>query len=83
MKTRTQSDKRDNQFRGITQRRIEQCADAGANMGRQMLGGSSQQACQRNNGKSSRHKDQKWVSSKDFERDSHRDKDEQEIKPRT
>jgi hypothetical protein len=51
-------------------------------MGRQMLGGSSQQARQRNNGKSSRHEDQQWIGSKDFERDGHGDKDEQEIKPR-
>jgi hypothetical protein len=41
-----------------------------------MLGGSSQEARQRNNGKSSRHKDQQWISSKDFERDRRRDKDE-------
>jgi len=51
-------------------------------MGRQMLGGSSQQARQRNNGKSSRHKDQQWIGSKNFERDRRRDKDEQEIEPR-
>jgi hypothetical protein len=51
-------------------------------MGRQMLGGSSQHACQRDNGKSSRHKDQQWIGSKNFERDRHRDKYEQEIKPR-
>jgi hypothetical protein len=51
-------------------------------MGRQMLGGSSQQARQRNNGESRRHKDQQWVGSKDLKRDRYWDKDEQEIKPR-
>ena len=66
----------------IAERSIEQRPDAGADMGRQMLGGSSQQACQRNNGKSSRHEDQQRIGSKDFERDSQRDKDEQGIKPR-
>jgi hypothetical protein len=50
-------------------------------MGRQVLGSSPQQARQGNNGKSRRDKDQQWIGSKNFERDRHRNKDEQEIKP--
>ncbi len=40
VKPRAQSHKRNNQFRGTAQRSIEQCADAGTDMGRQMLCGS-------------------------------------------
>ena len=53
MKALAQSHKCNNQFRGIPKRGIEQRADAGTNMGRQMLGGSSQQARQWDYGKSS------------------------------
>ena len=82
VKARTQSDNRDNEFCGIAKRSVEQCANAGADVARQMFGGSPQQARERNNSKSGRHKDQQWIGSKDFERDRHWDKDEQEIKPR-
>ena len=58
MKALAQSYKCDNQFRGIAKRGVEQRTNAGTDMGCQMLGGSSQQTRQRNNGKSSRHKDQ-------------------------